>query len=158
MTETTNLKLKKPNDGDAVDIDIINENMDKLDAGVLPVIEANSAEYDMDVILKSGASSAFYITGSNTLGTPRAYGITTFSSAGILSYATSTTYGFQVAFVSGASTFYVRYNKNGAIGAWCRVYNEGYKPKAADVGITAGTTDIGAGSGLASGAYYNVYE
>lgn len=80
--------------------------------GAVPIINANTAEYDMEEVLKSKKHCAFYYTGENTLGTPYKQGVTNFKAAMVLSYASSGGYGFQIAFISGSPTQFVRYMTN----------------------------------------------
>ena len=72
------------------------------------VINACSANYDMDVVLTSGRHFAMYETNNLTLGTPYAKGVTGSSVCTILSFANSAEYGYQFAFMSG-NIPYVRY-------------------------------------------------
>lgn len=84
------------------------------------VINANSANYDMNTILKSGAHCKFYRTTSNALNTPYAQGVTSYGTALILSYAETTTNGVQYAFVSGHAQklTYCRTMSDGVISSW----------------------------------------
>lgn len=66
-----------------------------------PYIDARSADFDMTAILQGGEHQGFYKTNQDTLGTPYKQGITSYSTSLILSYANSTTYGFQLAFIQG---------------------------------------------------------
>lgn len=107
------------------------------------VIDAKSADYDMDTILKSGVHSAMYLTNSNTLGTPAKYGVSDYNSALIISYSGTVNYGFQLAIMNGTSCLFTRYLRNGTIGDWVQVYSASYKPTANDISAIAlaqGTT------------------
>lgn len=66
-----------------------------------PYTDARSADFDMTAILQGGGHQGFYKTNQDTLGTPYKQGITSYSTSLILSYANSTTYGFQLAFIQG---------------------------------------------------------
>lgn len=116
------------------------------------VINATSADYDMDAILLSGWHFAFYQTNGTTLGTPRKYEKTEFAEALILSYASGTSYGQQIAFLAG-NIIMTRKLKGGAIGEWEFLYTESNPP------YTYGTEDLTAGtSALETGKVYYVYE
>ena len=118
--------------------------------GAPSIIDGKSANVDMDAILKSGTHFAFYDTNSLTLGTPFNKGASPSTAATILSYAIDANYGSQMAFTAGGD-IYIRTLSNGNISAWVSLYHQG--------NITAGTTDIAAGtSALADGSYYFVYE
>ena len=88
----------------------------------LEIVDATSASYDMDAILKSGTHCKLYKTSSATLGTPYNKGITTFQAALIISFASSASYGKQVAFCSGTKT-YERAMNNGEISTWVSSLN-----------------------------------
>lgn len=88
--------------------------------GAIPVINAESASYDMDIIAASGDHEALYITNANTLGTPYKKGVSTYTEALILSYGSSANYAMQVAFISGGQPF-VRYLHNGELSEWFNV-------------------------------------
>ena len=102
--------------------------------GAIPVIMANSADYDMDAILKSGSHLAFYRTGEATLNTPYKLGKTDLYSITIMSYASSSDYGHQIAYVSGG-TVLQRFNNAGVISEWGKNYSEIFKPTASDIGL-----------------------
>lgn len=85
--------------------------------GAIPITNAESSEYDMDVVIKSGDHAGMYITNQNTLGTPYKKGASTYTEALILSYGSSTSYAIQVAFTSGGSPL-VRYLHNGTTSDW----------------------------------------
>ena len=85
--------------------------------GGLEIISADTSSDDMDAYLKQGSHTKLYRTSSNTLNTPYKTTNVGYASALILSYASSTTYGKQVAFISGG-TIYERYMRNGTISAW----------------------------------------
>lgn len=82
-----------------------------------------------------------------------------------------TTYGFVISFVCGGDIFqiwksqvvdemYVRSGNSAGWGqTWAKIYDSQHKPTTSDVGITAGTTDLTAGSSaLTTNAIYLVYE
>lgn len=94
------------------------------DVGAVPAINANSASFNMDNVIKSGAHLAMYITGNNTLGTPQKYGKTTLVSAAILSYGNEADYGVQVAFLSGGGVM-TRGLSKGVLSEWTAFYHEG---------------------------------
>lgn len=104
------------------------------DVGALPYIDARSADYDMDVIMKSGTHYNSYRFNNTTLNTPYAKGLTTYSSGLIISTAVSTGSGKQVAYVNGEDCTYERAMKSGTIGDWCAVYNSEHKPTPSDIG------------------------
>ena len=54
MTQTENLKLNKPDKTDFIDIEKINENMDKIDGAMKPVL---SAENTKEVVVALAASN-----------------------------------------------------------------------------------------------------
>ena len=87
--------------------------------GGIEIIDANSDAYDMDETITNGLVK-FYNTGTNTKGTPKAYGVTTFHRALIISYSTSATYGAQLALSSGGYMWHRR-NNDGKIGPWRRI-------------------------------------
>lgn len=92
------------------------------DVGALPIIDANSANYDMDVVIKDKSLNGLvYKTGSTTLGTPYAKGITGLADALILNISSSVNYGAQFAFVSGgqgSNPMYWRTLRGGEISNW----------------------------------------
>lgn len=90
--------------------------------GGLEVVDARSANFDMDAILKSGTHCKIYRTNGDTLGTPYKKGATTLMSAYILSCTSGTTYGKQFAFCSGGKT-YERALNNDVIADWSYVIN-----------------------------------
>lgn len=81
--------------------------------GAIPVINAMSADYNMDTILKSGAHLGYYRTNSLTLGTPYAYEKTLGAEAVIFSFANSTNFGYQIAYVSGSLPYMRALNTSG---------------------------------------------
>ena len=89
------------------------------DVGATPFIDARSASFDMSAIMQSGVHRGFYATNADTLGTPNKQGLTTLSSAFIMSYANSTTYGIQLAYISGAANpIAARRFNNGTLYDW----------------------------------------
>ena len=70
--------------------------------GAVEYVDARGSSFDMDTILKSGAHYRLYRCDSDTLNTPSNQGVVTFTSAYILSMASSTTFGVQYAFISGS--------------------------------------------------------
>lgn len=82
------------------------------------VVNAESADYDMDVEITNGNGLTIYETNANTLGTPQAYGLTTYKRALIFNYSISSTYGFQLAFQGGGARMYHRNISNGTLTAW----------------------------------------
>ena len=88
--------------------------------GALPIINYTGASDDLDTILKSGIHKGLYVTNVNTLNTPYKHGVTTETTAFVLSFANSTSFGIQYAFVCGEkkqSTF-IRTMANGTISDW----------------------------------------
>lgn len=131
--------------------------------GALPIIDARSADYDMDVILQSGRHCAMYETSSVTLGTPFNKGVTAFVSCTILSYANNNMYGSQFAFMSG-NIIYVRKMSNSVIGDWVSLATTDYAVnKAGDkmTGYLENTSDnsdgVGRFAGTKNGAYLVSY-
>lgn len=140
-TQTTNLKLVKPDVNDLYDINVQNSNMDIIDSvvnnhtsnnnnphgvtaeqvGALPIINAMSTNYDMDAILVSGPHYAWYRTNNVTLGTPFKHGATVFAEAIILSFGSSTTYAIQWAFLSG-NTIMTRSMAKGEVSNWTTAF------------------------------------
>lgn len=130
--------------------------------GAIPIIQANSEAYDMDVVLTSGAHFSVYATTGLTKGTPYAYGKTGFASSTIFSYGRASSYGYQIALIAGASTPMVRYLDNGTIGEWGKLYGVHYKPTADDVGalqrINAKTAAFNMDSIMKRGSHFVAYE
>ena len=61
MTQTENLKLNKPDKTDFIDIEKLNENMDKIDGALKPVLEvANTREVVVALSASNWSSSAPY--------------------------------------------------------------------------------------------------
>ena len=61
MTQTENLKLNKPDKTDFVDIEKLNENMDKIDGALKPVLEvANTREVVVTLSASNWSTSAPY--------------------------------------------------------------------------------------------------
>ena len=61
MTQTENLKLNKPDKTDFIDIEKLNENMDKIDGALKPVLEvANTREVVVTLSASNWSSSAPY--------------------------------------------------------------------------------------------------
>lgn len=114
------------------------------DVGAIPYVNAESADYDMDAIIKSGVHCAAYSTNGNTLGTPAAYGIvpSTFKRAMIISYSGVNKYGFQIAYPNGLPYMLIRNYNNGTLEAWTKIYSEGNKPTAEDVGAVPTTRNV----------------
>ena len=96
------------------------------DVGAMPVIDARSADYDMDTILASKLHYGFYLTNANTLGTPYKKGISSYQNAIILSYAgyTDTANGMQIAFMNGTHYIYVRHKYQTTISDWKKLWTE----------------------------------
>jgi hypothetical protein len=123
-------------------------DLSAVDVGAIPVVDATSAEYDIDVLFKKGKHLVFYKIGEATLGkTPSFVGKTSQKYATILSYATSDEKGIQIAFISGSNLVCVRRLYGGTIGEWGKIYTENNKPNAEDVGAarieTGGYTGTG---------------
>lgn len=61
MTQTENLKLNKPDKADFIDIEKLNENMDKIDGALKPVLAvANTKETVVTLSASNWSSSAPY--------------------------------------------------------------------------------------------------
>ena len=61
MTQTENLKLNKPDKTDFIDIEKLNENMDKLDSTLKPILSlANTKEITVILSASNWSSSAPY--------------------------------------------------------------------------------------------------
>ena len=91
------------------------------DIAAMPLIDARSADYDMDEILVSGMHHGAYRTNSATLGTPFKHGVLEFSAGLIISYANSATFAVQLALVSGAEHLYMRSVYNGTVTDWIEI-------------------------------------
>lgn len=91
--------------------------------GGVEIVDAQSAEYDMDAILKSGAHFKIYKTNNKTLGTPYNKGDSTLFGALIISYATTNFYGKQLALTSGGKVMYERNLSAGNISEWTKIVN-----------------------------------
>lgn len=85
--------------------------------GALPIIDAKNADYDMDVILTTPDTNAFYITNSETLNTPYKKGVTLANNCTIYSYTDSGNYGYQIAFLAGGIPL-MRILDSGNISDW----------------------------------------
>lgn len=113
----------------------------EVDSGIdaVPLIDARSADYDMDAIVAGGAHLGFYLTNSTTLGTPYKKGVTAFTATSIFSYSNSADYGIQVAYAAGDKC-YVRKLKAGVISDWQAMMDES---SATNTGleIQCGTVD-----------------
>ena len=107
------------------------------DIGALPYIDARSSDYDMDTIFASGTHYRTYRVNNDTLNTPYAKGLSTYSSGLIISCAVSTGAGKQVAYMNGEPCNYERTMTNGTIGDWCATYNSGHKPTLKELGAAA---------------------
>ena len=90
------------------------------DVGALPAINAKSAAFNMDTVIKGGVHYGIYDTGSETLGTPFKYGVTNLAASIVFSYANSADYGIQVAYASGGGMF-LRSMVRGTINGWVPV-------------------------------------
>ena len=93
------------------------------DIGAFPIIDAREG-YNMDDVLKGGAHFGIYRVGSNTEGTPAKYDKSDFNWGLILSTASGTTYGTQIAFLSGASFPFFRNLKDSTISEWMGFYGD----------------------------------
>lgn len=61
MTQTENLKLNKPDKTDFIDIEKLNENMDKIDSAMKPVLSvANTKEVVVTLAASNWSTSAPY--------------------------------------------------------------------------------------------------
>lgn len=108
-------------------IDELDTNVDELEAYVngltaekisaLPIIDAQSSDYDMDAILSGSTHNALYITNKDTLGTPYQKGISDYAAALILSHANGPNFGIQIAYMTGSIPL-IRTKKNGVIEDW----------------------------------------
>lgn len=120
--------------------------MTAADVGAFPIVDAQSADFDMTAIMSNVHEPALYKTDGTTLGTPFAKGDVSnlFKRAAIISYSWAKNYGFQIAFPNGlpymltrALTGGVWNNNPNDDGHWKKVYSESYKPTAADVNALA---------------------
>lgn len=138
------------------------EDLDAADVNAMPIIDARSADYDMNQILQSGEHYGIYRVNASTLGTPSKLGESSYSAGIIVSYAGSTSYGQQFAIIAGGICLFHRQLNNGVISAWSEVYSELNKPTAADIGaapaIQYGTEPVteGAASSYPDGTLYVV--
>lgn len=89
--------------------------------GGVEIVQAKGAEYDMDAILKGGSHFKIYSTNKDTLGTPYNKGVSNLSASVIISFSSSTTYGKQIAIVSGGKITFERRLNGGEIGDWYKV-------------------------------------
>ena len=94
--------------------------------GALPMIEATTADYDMDAIIASGAHCAMYKTSANTLGTPYKKGVTNLQSCTILSWNNGQNRGQQVAFAAGRNDVFVRCLSVNGLEGWTRFATTDY--------------------------------
>ena len=120
------------------------------EVGAIPVLDAPALggdRNDMDKVLTSGAHLAYYRTDGTTAGTPSAAGKTVRKYAVILSYATSTSRGVQIAFISGSDLICAR-KLDGTVGEWGALYTENKKPAPADIGAARTETGSYVGTGL----------
>ncbi|MBR5485824.1 MAG: hypothetical protein IKV41_04880, partial [Oscillospiraceae bacterium] len=90
--------------------------------GAIPWTDARSADYDMDVIIQQIGDYSWYRVDANTLGTPYKYGVSTFAYGWVLSCVSSATYGYQIAFLSGTKTPFMRYKQSGTVSDWTTGY------------------------------------
>ena len=114
--------------------------------GMFPVIDARTANFDMDIIIASGEHYALYKTIDKTLGTPYAKGITKYSTANILSCANSNSYAFQIAYISGINVPYTRTLNNGVVSDWTTGFLplDGSVPMSGSVRFNGGKANINA--------------
>lgn len=90
--------------------------------GAMPIVNATSAEWDMDAMLAKSSDYTCYKVGSNTLGTPYKNGKSDFAWGWIFTYVSSENYGSQFAFIAGAATPFQRIKNKGIIGEWTQCY------------------------------------
>lgn len=122
---------------------------DSLDA--IPIIFATTASDDMNTFIKQGSHIKFYRTNNLTLNTPYAQGLTGFYAATIFSCASTTTYGFQLAFIHGQRYPAYRYIYKGTIYPWTFGYVKLEGDSTVNGSITA-TSFIGSLIGTANAA------
>lgn len=115
---TTNEATKKITTYSSFKIDSLFDNFTIESLGGLKIINANTAEYNMDTIIRGGAHCAFYKTTKYTLGTPYAQGdMGTLAAALILSYSVNQNFGIQIAYRAGGMPAY-RTLGDGILSAW----------------------------------------
>ena len=106
------------------------------DVGAVALIDANSSDHDMDNVIKNKSlSGLMYKTGSQTLGTPYAKGVTGLAEAIILNISSSVNYGAQFAFLSGGQSSNLmlwRTLRGGTISDW----SIGFIPQDGSVAMT----------------------
>ena len=86
--------------------------------GSVPIIDARSADYDMDKIFTNYQEFKFYRANNETLGTPYRYGKTGKQGMVIMNMTThQNNYGVQIAFVTGEIPL-MRTLDNGVISEW----------------------------------------
>lgn len=106
-------------------INTINSNLTADGVGAVEYVDARGSSFDMDTIFKSGVHHRLYLCDGDTLNTPSDQGVVTFTSAYILSMASSTTFGVQYAFISGSKDVCIRRMTSGTIDTtWTKMTNE----------------------------------
>lgn len=153
--QTTNYKLNKPLASELYDIDVQNDNMDIIDAalkeigskvkpiseggtnatdglsalkslGGLPVLSAEGAGYDLNLIGKTGEFAWYKVDGS-TINTPKFVGLTGASLGYVLNMPSGSTgtkqYAAQLAIhLGGTYAIYYRHASGGAsLGTWGKI-------------------------------------
>lgn len=103
--------------------------------GCIEMIQANGADYDMDVIIKSGSHRKLYRIGPNTLNTPYTEQLSDgFSYGLILSFSVSPTSARQIAIYAGqAGGIFERRLYNDQISDWRKFSFEGHTHSASDI-------------------------
>lgn len=149
-------QLKKVNDGKATKAHASQHKSDgsdpiaAADIGAFPIIDARSADYDMDAILLGGEHFGIYRVNTNTLGTPAKYGKSVYNYGLIISTSNGSGHGKQLAILSGATCLIERRMYQNEIEAWQFVYSTGYKPTPASIGALAMTSGSYTGTGTTS--------
>lgn len=168
MTTTTNLGLKKPENSDYVDVSVINENMDKLDAeiparyaeikhasqhasgGADPVTPAAIGAYPNGikgaVNCNNLSDGAWTISASATNG-PGAFACTLFHKDWNADFAS------QLAFGADRNVYY-RVKTSGSWLAWQEMYSTLRYPSPAKIGAVAKTGDTMTGTLTVQNASY----
>lgn len=96
------------------------------DVGAMPIVIAESADWDMDAMLSKSSDYTCYKVGSSTLGTPYKKGATDFAWGWVFNYVSSANYGSQIAFIAGTQHPWMRRKSNGVIGDWTTGYLPSY--------------------------------
>lgn len=122
---TENLGLTKPLPEEFYDINVQNENMDKIDLGA--VTKLLKATQDANVELLAGGLQ--FLTSrwdTSTLNTPHTEGHTGATTGMLFTYAHSATYGHQIAFCSAGGGVFFRECVDGVVKKWKNLVTADY--------------------------------